>query len=638
MEQIRTKTFIRMGFFAIALLFFAVVGVWLKTVSTNSGNLQHMALEEDQRQIIFTMRDASYQRAISLFRMAAMRDPFERDEEFLRYKQYAVEFIIARGKLLQHNLDQAELAIWEKTKPLIVRGQQFQNQIVELILEEQNERAFHLIQNELMPIQIAVMNELTSMLDHARGEMDSEIRLASATTQAHYILIFVLVFIALITGWVIAKYVIAKTAAAENVLIDQNKQIRALYEASSQSGHSVDEQIQNIVKLGCEFLDMQAGVIVRFNKDQPNGKILNSYSDDDTLTVDELLSESQSEHRVDCDFNDILAVADNSLDNQLSQPCLFNGKAKAYIAIPLNVHRNTMGFLAFLSNETRHSDFSETNKEMVRLIGSWASFTLERQQAQQQLLEAKDAAELANRTKSAFLANMSHELRTPLHTIIGYSDILKEEVAENQHQHYLEDLSIIHSSGEHLLSLISNILDLTKIEVGKMELAMETYDIKSMLDEVEVSLKPLVDKNDNQLNLQVLNDLGSMYTDSTKLRQVLLNLLNNAAKFTHKGTITLTAWREPCPEDDWLYVEVKDSGIGMSKKQINNLFKVFSQASPNIAKNYGGSGLGLAIGKKICELLGGDIVVESEPDKGSTFTICLPYRMHQHQLDIQAIA
>ena len=189
-----------------------------------------------------------------------------------------------------------------------------------------------------------------------------------------------------------------------------------------------------------------------------------------------------------------------------------------------------------------------------------------------------------------------------------------------------------------MLSLISNILDLTKIEVGKIELAMETYEIKSMLDEVEVSLKPLVDKNDNQLNLQVLNDLGSMYTDSTKLRQVLLNLLNNAAKFTHKGTITLTAWREPCPEDDWLYVEVKDSGIGMSKKQINNLFKVFSQASPNISKNYGGSGLGLAIGKKICELLGGDIVVESEPDKGSTFTICLPYRMHQHQLDIQAIA
>ena len=237
------------------------------------------------------------------------------------------------------------------------------------------------------------------------------------------------------------------------------------------------------------------------------------------------------------------------------------------------------------------------------------------------LLEARRDAENANSAKSQFLASMSHELRTPLNAIIGYSEMIEEEMGDRGDDPLVPDVQKIGAAGRHLLSLINDVLDLSKIEAGKMELVAEPFDVATMLDDVAATVRPLMARNANTLVIEGAAAAGTMHTDLTRVRQVLLNLLSNASKFAENGVVTLIARRE---SGDTMVFEVKDTGIGMTPEQLGRLFEAFTQAEASTAKRFGGTGLGLTISRHFCRMMSGDITVTSTPDVGSTFTVRLP--------------
>jgi len=281
----------------------------------------------------------------------------------------------------------------------------------------------------------------------------------------------------------------------------------------------------------------------------------------------------------------------------------------------------------------------------------------DRKQAAVELFHAKEAAEAASRAKSQFLANMSHELRTPLNAIIGYSEMLSEDAQDLGYNDLVPDLAKIHGAGKHLLDLINDILDISKIEAGKMDLYLESFSIPSLIADVQATIQPLIEKNGNTLLVQCGDDLATMYADMTKVRQALLNLLSNASKFTDHGIITLKVERQEAsacnvmdsisraddslvqsrqestlppappntrPLDPDILFSVSDTGIGMTPDQMSRLFQAFTQADASTTRKYGGSGLGLVISRRFCQMMGGDITATSVMGRGSTFTIRLP--------------
>jgi GAF domain-containing protein/DNA-binding response OmpR family regulator len=290
---------------------------------------------------------------------------------------------------------------------------------------------------------------------------------------------------------------------------------------------------------------------------------------------------------------------------------------RALLAVPMLREGRLIGCLAVTRNAP--GQFSSETIELLRTFATQSTLAIQNARLFKQL-------EVANRHKSEFMAGMSHELRTPLNAIIGYSEMLQEEAQDLGQPAFVPDLRKINTAGKHLLELINAVLDLSKIEAGKMELYLERFEVPALVEEIGAVVQPLADRKGNRLVVSCAPDARDMYADQTKVRQALFNLLSNACKFTERGNVSLGVRRDRAPEPHphTLVFEVADTGIGMTEEQMGRLFQDFAQADASTARRFGGTGLGLALSRRLCRMMGGDISVTSEPGRGSTFTIRLP--------------
>ena len=295
------------------------------------------------------------------------------------------------------------------------------------------------------------------------------------------------------------------------------------------------------------------------------------------------------------------------------------------VSLPLLQGDRCLGVIALFSKNKLKASV-ETDAIFTTLGRNLGEF-IHRQQTAIQLITARDEAEASSRSKSQFLANMSHELRTPLNAIIGYSELLQEDAEVNGQSEMISDLSKVKNAGQHLLGLVNDILDLSKIEAGQMDLYLEHFEVRSLLTLVIPTIEPLLNKNGNYLEVNCASNISNMYADVTKVRQILLNLLSNATKFTNHGlikfTINLVPWTV-APNSLALEFQIEDSGIGIAPDNLDKLFQSFTQADASTTREYGGTGLGLAISKQFAQMMGGHITVTSELGTGSIFTLRLP--------------
>ncbi len=351
----------------------------------------------------------------------------------------------------------------------------------------------------------------------------------------------------------------------------------------------------------------------------------------DGLEALEILSEEPSIDIVLTDINMPLMDGLTLLDNlKVDYPDIKAVIISAYDDMEKIRSAMNKGAFDFLTKPIDFQDLDITIKKTLANV--------QQLKENKRLKEEKNEAQAANQAKSVFLANMSHELRTPLNAIIGYSEILLEDAQDLGYEEFVHDLDNIHTSGKHLLAIINDILDLSKIEAGKMEVNWESFNIMALIDNVLATIQPLIEQNGNTLEIICEDNQEPIIADPNKMRQVILNLLSNAAKFTENGKISLKVKVVNNDRDfiaqnvdfnsknKMLVLSVADTGIGISEEKIDSLFQPFTQADNSTTRKYGGTGLGLAISRHFCKMMGGDIAVLSEVNKGSIFTVKFPVR------------
>ena len=440
--------------------------------------------------------------------------------------------------------------------------------------------------------------------------------------------------IALVTGFAAQAVIAIENARLLSELRQRTDELgrsvgelRALGEVSQAVNSTLDLEtvLSTIVAKAVQLSNTDAGTIYVFDEAEQEFHLRATYGMDQELIgalssrhirLDEIVIAAAIAQHEPTQIADLREEAANEI-NAISLRAGF----RARLTAPLFRGDDVVGMLVV--RRRTPGAFPQNTVDLIKTFAAQSVLAIQNARLFHEIEDKSRELEVAGQHKSQFLANMSHELRTPLNAIIGYSEILQEDVADLGQDNVSRDLKKIEGAGRHLLGLINDILDLSKVEAGKMDVYLEDVEIVPLLEEVRALIVPLAEKNGNTLKLKPAKNLGSMHTDRTKLKQSLLNILSNGSKFTQNGRLTLVAERFKA-DRPMVRFAVSDTGIGMTEEQLGRLFQAFSQADASTTKKYGGTGLGLAISRRFCQLLGGDIAVTSRPGKGSTFTITLP--------------
>ncbi|HKN10871.1 MAG TPA: GAF domain-containing protein, partial [Pseudomonadota bacterium] len=402
-------------------------------------------------------------------------------------------------------------------------------------------------------------------------------------------------------------------------------ELRALGEVSQAVNSTVDLEtvLTTIVAKATQLSNTDAGAIYVFDESAQEFQLRATYGMDDTIIaairdrhirLGETAIGRAVEQRRPTQIPDVQKDPSSVLD------VIVRAGFRAHLSVPLLATDRIVGALVVRRREP--GEFSKNTVDLLQTFGAQSVLAIQNARLFHEIEQKSRQLAEASQHKSQFLANMSHELRTPLNAIIGVTEMLRED-AEALKQD-TEPLDRVLGAGRHLLALINDILDLSKIEAGRMELHLESFPLVPLIEDVAKTMEPMAAKNRNRIVVDCPPDLGIMHVDQTRFRQALLNLASNANKFTEHGTVAIAAQSQRLDGRDWITIAVTDTGIGMTPDQMGRLFQEFSQADASTSRKYGGTGLGLAISKRFCQMMGGDITVESTPGQGSTFTIRLP--------------
>jgi signal transduction histidine kinase len=422
-----------------------------------------------------------------------------------------------------------------------------------------------------------------------------------------------------------ADFFATSLAQREQVLHVSVAELRALGEVTQAVNSSVDLEtvLTTIVAKATQLSGTEAGAIYVFDDAEQEFQLRATYGLDESIVAELRRSHirpGQTGISEAVERGMPIQVADIENDPTITVDVIIRAGFRALLYVPLLGTEKIVG--ALVVRRKQPGEFAKSTIELLQTFAAQSVLAIQNARLFSEVAQKSRALAEASQHKSQFLANMSHELRTPLNAIIGVSEMLRED-AEALKQD-TEPLDRVLGAGRHLLALINDILDLSKIEAGRMELHLETFPLGLVIKDVAKTIEPMATKNHNRIVIDCPPDLGTIHADQTRFRQSLLNLASNANKFTEKGTITIAAHKGQEHGRDWITVAVADTGIGMTQEQMGKLFQEFSQASSATASKYGGTGLGLAISKRFCQMMGGDITVDSEVGRGSTFTIRLP--------------
>ncbi|WP_455366701.1 GAF domain-containing sensor histidine kinase, partial [Kaarinaea lacus] len=555
--------FIAVGFVTILAVLVVILVFWVKNTSSSSVRLENIVERQNQTRLLANMLYGVQQRSLALHHMLDMDDIFEQDDHYILFRQHGEMYLKNREKLLATHLTEQERNILTEADKLANYGGITQQRIADLITQGQRSTAREMLIEKVFPNQNALTEKLRSIFESQRDVVESELHSASDEHQLSYWFIFSLGSVALLLG-MFTIFVVRRTAQSDAQLFDQSLWIRALYEISSMSGLSPDEQINETLKLGCQLLNMEIGKVCHVDRTKNLNQFLNVVAPEDySVKAGQEIPLEKTFCSVTIDADDAIAIPNVQESKHARYPCYEFSQVESYIALPLRVNQLNYGTVNFASTQP-HKAFTDNDIDLLRLITNWISVTLERK-ISQQIAVAKETAEAANKTKSSFLANMSHELRTPLNAILGYNELLREEVIDDGNTQYLDDINKVDIAGKHLLSLINDVLDLSKIEAGKMEVYLEQFALKPLVEEIYGTVLPLMEKNKNILQLEYDDSINIINADLTKVRQILFNLLSNAGKFTEDGTIKLIVTSEQKNSETWIRFVIKDTGIGMNR-------------------------------------------------------------------------
>lgn len=615
-----SQTVIVSGFGIILVLLIALFTVWFHNTTDNKRVLAETFHQQNEIQLIYQIRDGANRRAVFLLQMAnSIEDPFLLDEQYINFKEAASPFLVAREKLLGPDASYIVLLKWEEISPYINKGGRIQSQVANLLLEGENDLAHELIINEVLPTQDIVLIKLDEMLDAQRHALNQQLVSAENKSQHTVSILALLAGITVLLGIFVATYVSRRSAQTEHQLLQQGERMRSMYDVSAVSGHSLSDQIIEMLRLGCELTKMECGSVIKVDTKNNEYKTINSININGH-------AEPNIEHYVfnlpilleTLESDAPITITNYSSDDNSQPENVSSNPFKSYIGVSLHVHGEPYAILNFTSPQTRNTAFDVVNTDLVTLMGRWISVVLERIMEQTALDNAISTAESANQAKSEFIANMSHEIRTPLTSIIGFANSLLDHTRSDE-DHNDAAHTIIRSS-EHLHDIINDILDISKIEAGQLIIEKMSFSPLTILKDVESVISHRAHDKGLAFNIDVEYPLPEfIISDPTRLKQILFNLCSNAIKFTSTGKITVLL--RYAIKHNQLVFTVSDTGIGMDKNELNNIFQPFSQADASTTRRFGGTGLGLWISRQLAQKLGGALTCTSRKGKGSIFEL-----------------